>query len=144
MSGDDARRYLGRAGTVVLVALTWAVTWAGVAFAVLVAGGFIDPAAIDAGEGPVDLLPTIAMTGFVGGVGFGLLMAIAERGRPIAAVPIWRALVWGAVAGVGLSLLAVTNANEANTAILGVAAAVVTIGIARVRRRIRPAARTSA
>jgi hypothetical protein len=126
-----------RLAVIALVALVWAVTWAAAALIAVLVASVVDPGLIDLGEGPAELVPMVAMAGLIGGIGFGLLMAMAERGRPIADVPVWRALAWGAIAGVGLTLLEATTAPEPSTLLLGIVAAGITIAIARTIRRRR-------
>jgi hypothetical protein len=55
--------------------------------------------------------------------------------RSLADVPLLRAVLWGIAAGAAVRPLGVTDAVFSNLVVSGAAAAVVTVGLARVTRR---------
>ena len=84
----------------ILVVVLWLIGW-GLGF-----GGIaelLDP------DGRVqDVWPTVmAVPGFIGGVLFALLLALASRRRTFAEISIIRFALWGAVTGVVLGLLTI-------------------------------------
>ena len=84
----------------VLVVVLWVIGW-GLGF-----GGImelVDP------DGKVQdvWLTVLAVPGFVGGVIFAALLAIAERGRAFSAIPFTRVGLWGIVTGIVLGLLTI-------------------------------------
>ena len=124
--------------TLGVVALGWAAVWAAVGLAVLFVASVVDPAVIDPGEGPVDLVPIVATTGLISGMVFGLLVAFVEPRRELAAISLPRAVAWGVVAGATLPLLSISDAHVSNTAVLGAVAALATVAIARASRPGQP------
>lgn len=122
---------------VVLTGGLWAAIWAGTAIVVLALATVID-AAVLAGEDPVAIVPAVGLSGLVGGMLFGLFIVVFERGRTLGTVSVLHALAWGAVAGLALPFLALTTADPSNTVALGVLAALITVGLARVLRPAPP------
>lgn len=102
-NGVEQRR--ARAGFA--IAGTWGVAFAPVtgvasAAAFVLAGPVIWHRMIE-GIGVAGLVGLILLMGFMmgilSGVFFSLVLGIAERGRGVATVPLWRATLWGAAAG---------------------------------------------
>jgi hypothetical protein len=127
---DVRRPFLGLGA----VALGWAAVWAAAGLVVLLIASIVDPAVIDPGEGPVDTVPIVAVTGLVSGLVFGLLVAVTERGPDPAAVPLPRAVALGVVAGATLPALSISDAHLSNTIALGVIAALASVAFARALR----------
>ena len=67
----------------------------------------VDPASVDAGEGPLWIAYYFGRAGFVAGVGAGMVLALIERRRALASLRILRVAVWGAAGGFALPWLAV-------------------------------------
>jgi hypothetical protein len=85
--------------------IVWMVLWGAIGAALSIVVGIVDPPSIDPGEGPVDLARILGGVGGASGVVFGLLLAVAERHKTVADVPLLRAMAWGVVAGAALPLL---------------------------------------
>lgn len=88
------------ATTALALAGFWMLLWA--SFGAVLSGTvarLIDPAVIGPGEGPADVVRILAGVGVVAGAAFGVLLAVAERGRILAEVPVLRVLLWGVLAG---------------------------------------------
>lgn len=90
--------FSGVRGAATLVAL-WTVGW-GLGF-----GGFAE--VLDSRGDIIDVWPTVmAIPGFVGGLIFVALLAIAERRKSVAELPSTHLGLWGAVSGVILGGIA--------------------------------------
>ncbi|HKQ56370.1 MAG TPA: hypothetical protein VJY35_00765 [Candidatus Eisenbacteria bacterium] len=120
--------------------LFWMLFWAGVGAMLSIVVGIVDPPSIDAGEGPIDLARILGGVGAASGALFGLVLAVVERKRTTAEVPVLRALLWGALAGAAVGLL--LSAPVVNTCPLGAATGVAQVLIARLSRRLKPATAT--
>src|SRR5687768_4240076 len=85
----------------ILMTVLWIVGW-GLGFGGIMEA-FVDP------DGKIqDVWPTLlAIPGFIGGVIFSVLLAIAERGRSFDEVSLVRFALWGAVTGVVIGLLTI-------------------------------------
>ena len=67
----------------------------------------VDPASVDAGEGPLWIAYYFGRAGFVAGLGAGILLALTEHKRSLASLRTLRVAFWGAVGGFALPWLAV-------------------------------------
>ena len=86
------KKWLRRIRGAVGMGLTWALVWAPVAVLI---GLIVDP------DGSMDeMWPAIgAYPGFLGGVVFSVVLAIAARRRGLDDLSLWRVAGWGAAAG---------------------------------------------
>jgi hypothetical protein len=110
--------------------------WAAIGAALSIVIGVVDPPSIDAGEGPVDVARLLGGVGVASGIVFGLLLAVGERRRAAADISLFRAALWGAIAGAALPLLTgINDAVVANTGPLGAVSAMLYVALARVARR---------
>ncbi len=121
---------LHRTAGILGLGVVWMVIWGAIGAPLAIVVGIIDPHAIGPGEGPVDLARIIGVVGGASGLVFGLLLTIGERRSEVAEVPLLRAVMWGVVAGAALPLLSISDANLANTCVLGAVSGVVTLGLA--------------
>ena len=109
----------------VLVVLLWVVGW-GLGFGGLIEA-FLDP------DGKVlDVWPTVlAVPGFIGGVVFAALLAIAERRRSFDQVSLARFTAWGAVTGLVLGVLTIPaevgDVSPGAAGMIGIATALGTV-----------------
>ena len=81
--------------------------WAGIGLVLGTIVLLVDPASVDAGEGPLWIAYYFGRAGFVAGVGAGILLALTERKRSITSLQPLRVALWGAVGGFALPWLAV-------------------------------------
>lgn len=98
------RRLRGLAG----IGLTWGVLWALFGVALVLGIRVFDPAS--AQEGALVVGRVLGFAGFVSGVAFGTLLAIAERRRSLQSLSVWRAGLWGAIGAALIPLL--TTADD--------------------------------
>ncbi len=92
------KKWLRRIRAAVTMGLLWAVPWAIVAVLI---GWVVDP------DGSMDEMWFLigAYPGFLGGVLFSIVLAIAERRRNLSEISIRRFGAWGAVAGLAIGVL---------------------------------------
>lgn len=93
------RRLRGLAG----IGLTWGVLWALFGIALVLGIRVFDPAS--AQEGALLVGRVLGFAGFVSGMAFGTLLAIAERRRNLRSLSVWRAGLWGAIGAALIPLL---------------------------------------
>jgi hypothetical protein len=112
------KKWLRRIGGAVGMGLTWALVWAPVAVLI---GLFVDPdASMD------EMWPAIgAYPGFLGGVVFSTVLAIAARRRRLDELSLSRVAAWGAAAGLLVGVLPFTIGEPATERPLWLLAAVV-------------------
>lgn len=92
------KKWLRRIRAAVTMGLLWAVPWAIIA---VVIGMVVDP-----DESMDEMWWVIgAYPGFLGGVLFSVVLAIAERRRNLSELSVRRFGAWGAVAGLGVGVL---------------------------------------
>jgi len=97
----------------------------------------VDPASVDAGEGPLWIAYYFGRAGFVAGVGAGIMLALTERRRSLASLRILRVAFWGAVGGFALPWLAVAPRPMLPLfVVLGAGTATVALLLARRGERI--------
>jgi hypothetical protein len=94
-------KWLRRIRGAVGMGLTWAVVWAVVAVAI---GMVVDP------DGSMDeMWPMIgALPGFLGGITFSTVLAVAARRRRLEELSLPRVAAWGAAAGLAVGVLPFT------------------------------------
>ena len=127
---------------VLRLGLFWMVLWAAIGAILSIVVGIVDPPSIDPGEGPVDMARILGGVGAACGVVFGLLLVVGERHRMIADVPLLRAVLWGAIAGIVLPLLpSVNDSVVLNTGPLGAVSAAGSVALARLARRFAAVAK---
>jgi hypothetical protein len=137
--GQLLRRTRGALG----VALTWGVVWAALFLVLFTIIGLVHPQSVsEPGETPMGFALIGAGYGFFSGVVFALLLAVAERGRSISDLPLWRVALWGAVAPAAWPLL--TQVNDAQGLIFAPAGAALSAGLVALARRSRAPAEVSA
>lgn len=138
------RTFLRRVRGLLGIALSWALLWAGVIFAIGTVISVVDPGSIDVGEEPWRMALTIvAPIGFVSGLVFGGLLMGAEGRKSIRDLSFWRVALWGAIGGAVLPALGIIDAPLVNTMPLGAIASTLTVALAR-RGAPRPESRTLA
>ena len=96
------RRLRGLIGLGVFTGAAWAVVGFVLGTVVLL----VDPAVVDAGEGPGWIAFYFGRGGFVAGVVAGLVLAAAERNRTSATLRLPRLALWGALGGLSIPWLA--------------------------------------
>lgn len=102
------RKWLRRIRAAVVLGVAWAVVWAPVGVAI---GMLVDP------DGSMDE-PWIligAYPGFIGGVVFSAVLAIAARRRTLGELSLPRVAAWGAAAGLLVGLVPFTVALSSGT-----------------------------
>ena len=127
---------------VVGIGLTWGVLWGMAAAALSAIVGAVDPARAGPGLGPMRVAVIIGFAGFVSGVGFGLLLSLAERRRILRELSLGRAALWGTLGAAAIPLL--TGAGYGMlffTCPLGLAFAVGSVALAR-RAELRDGGRS--
>jgi hypothetical protein len=125
---DLWRRLRGALG----IALTWAALWVILGSLLMLVLVTLDPQQIDPGEGPATALPILALVGFLSGLGFAALFALAERRRTTGDLSIPRAALWGLLGGVTVPLLMGADARMGwITGPVGALFAAASIAIAR-------------
>jgi hypothetical protein len=96
------RRIRGLLGLGVFSAMTWALFGAALGTVIFL----LDPASVDAGEGPLWIAYYLGRTGFVAGVAAGALIAAIERRKALFDVRMGTVVAVGAVAGAALPWIA--------------------------------------
>jgi hypothetical protein len=85
-----------------VLGLLWALVWGTVGTIVGTIIWAFDSESIDPGE---EFLPlVVALVGFIVGVCFGGLLSVAERGKPLFQVSLFKAAMWGALINAGATL----------------------------------------
>lgn len=103
------RTWLRRLRGALALGVLWGVVWA-IAMAITVTIiGFVDPASVDPGEGPLRAAMIGGVFGVLAGSLFALVFAVAERRRSIADLSVWRAAIWGMIAAAAMPLLTVID-----------------------------------
>jgi hypothetical protein len=87
------------------IGLAWGTLWAAVTAVIGIVIGVFDPDSIDPGESPLIAGAIVGFQGFVAGVGFGILLSLAETRRTILDLSLIRVAVWGTLASAALPLL---------------------------------------
>lgn len=139
-AGRNTMNVRHRIITIASLGLLWMLGGAAIGASLAIIVGIVDPPSIGAGEGPIDLARILGGVGAASGIVFGVLLLIGERRREVADVPLMRALMWGAVTGLLLPVLSISDAHVSNRIVLGVVGAVVSVALARMARRRLPAA----
>jgi hypothetical protein len=98
-------RLLRKLRGVIGIGLTWGAVWAVISAAIGLVIGVIDPDSIDPGESPLLMGAIVGFQGFVAGVGFGILLSLAETRKTILDLSPGRAAIWGMLASAALPLL---------------------------------------
>lgn len=122
---STARRVRGILGTGLVWAVCWAALGLGIGAASLVVPNPAFRAFVRIFDAP---LPALGVPGFVGGVFYASVLAVAARRRRFADLSVPRVAAWGAVAGVMLGALPMTIGTPASERPL-VPAAVALIGL---------------
>ena len=91
--------------------LVWAFAWAAYGVILVTIIGQVDPDSIDEGEGQLPVAWILGRAGAAAGAFFGLLLALLERDRSVAGIPLLRFLSWSVLAGAALPLLTPMNNN---------------------------------
>lgn len=131
---------LRNAVAVLAVGVTWAVLWAAIGIMVVLIIAVVDPAVIDPGEGPVDMVLILGPLGLSAGIVFGGLVSLLDRRRTIADTAWLPTLVLGILAAGIVGVAAgLTMGAISNSLVLGAVSAPASIAIARlVSQRRRP------
>ena len=114
------------------VGVTWGAVWGAIFAGIFLVVSIVDPGSIDPGEGPIVILRTGAVYGFVSGAVFGVLLSLLERGKRVADLSLLRAAAMGAVAAAPFILL--TPADESMLVFLcpiGAGLAAASVALAR-------------
>ena len=99
------RKLLGVMG----IGLSWSIVW-GVVFATLgLIAGIVRPEDIDPGEGPVVVIGTGLLVGFVSGAVFGIILSFAENRKAILDLALIRVALWGMLAAAVWPLLTIVH-----------------------------------
>jgi hypothetical protein len=85
--------------------LTWALLWTALFAGLVGVTGLLRPQDIEPGERWFEIAPVGALVGLASGIGFGLLLALAENGNAIRHVPLVRAAMWGILASAAFPVL---------------------------------------
>jgi hypothetical protein len=81
------RNSIGAVRRVLGIGLAWATLWLALWRIVVVIIGVLDPDSIDPDDGPMVMLSVLRPMGLFTGVAFGILLSMANRGRPKARNP---------------------------------------------------------
>ena len=126
--GAFLRRCRGALG----IGVTWGAVWAAIFAALAVIIGLVDPDSIDPGEGPIRVAGIGAVFGFVSGVGFGVLLSLAEGRKAIRDLSLGRAALWGMLGTAAFPLLTpVNNSLLLFVCPIGAALAVASVAVAK-------------
>jgi len=112
--------------------VTWGAVWATIFAALALIVGLVDPDSIDPGEGPIRVAGIGAVFGFVSGVGFGVLLSLAEGRKAIRDFSLSRAALWGILGTAAFPLLTpVDNGMLLIVCPIGAALAAVSVAVAK-------------
>jgi len=114
------------------VGLTWAVLWMlfGVVLGTVIR--VFRPEDIGPGEGLSRVLPILGLVGLLSGLGFAVLLSLAERRRPLRELSLGRVALWGLLGSAAIPFMMGADAGEGwLTGILGATFATASVGIAR-------------
>jgi len=126
--GAFLRRCRGALG----IGVTWGAVWAAIFAALAVIIGLVDPDSIDPGEGPIQVAGIGAVFGFVSGVGFGVLLSLAEGRKAIRDLSLGRAALWGMLGTAAFPLLTpVNNSMLLFVCPIGAALAAASVAVAK-------------
>jgi hypothetical protein len=121
------------------IGLTWGALWAAVGALVVVIVGYVRPADIDPGEGPLVAAAVLGITGFVSGLAFGGLLSVGERRNTLLKLSLIRVALWGTLGAAVVPLLTgVDNSMVFITCPLGATLATLSVALAR-RAELRDA-----
>ncbi len=126
------RTFLRKCRGALGIAITWSATWALVFAGLATAVGIFDPASVDPGETTARIAGIGAVFGFVSGLGFATVLALAEGRKVLGKLSIGRAAMWGALGTAAFPLL--TTVNDAMVILvcpIGAALAAGSVAIAR-------------
>jgi hypothetical protein len=87
------------------IGLAWGIMWAAVTAVIVIIIGVIDPDSVDPGEGPLFAGAIVGFQGFLAGLGFGILLSLAETRKTILELSLIRVAIWGMLAAAALPLL---------------------------------------
>lgn len=122
----------GPARGVLGIGLTWGTLWAVLAVSAIPVIGAVDPAQIDQGEGPRDLVSLIGLAGFICGLAFSSLLFIAEQRRTILGLPLIRVAIWGSLVSAAVPLVMGKGIPEMLVTVpLGAVSAMVSVAVVR-------------
>jgi hypothetical protein len=123
------RKFLGVMG----IGLSWSVAWGGVFATLGLIAGMVRPEDIDPGEGPIVIIGTGLLVGFVSGAVFGIILSFAENGKAILDLALIRVAIWGMLAAAVWPLL--TAVHDSMMIILCPLGAVCTSAAVAIARR---------
>ena len=98
-------RLTRRLRAALVLGLASAAVWVVIGVVLTSLVGAIRPTDIDPGEGLGRILPVLGVLGFLAGLGFAGLVALAERGGTAARLPVARTALWGFLGGVAVPLM---------------------------------------
>jgi hypothetical protein len=125
-------RFLRKLRGAIGVGVTWAVLWALIALVIGLVIGVLDPDSIDPGESPPAMAAIVGAVGFICGLLFSAILALAEDRKTLRDLSPLRAALWGAIGSAALPLLTGMQDSVAlNTVPLGVLFASGSVMIAR-------------
>lgn len=126
------RAFLRKCRGALGIGLTWSVVWAAIFAAIGVVVGIVDPDSIDPGEDPLRIGAIGAVFGFISGVAFGAMLALADGRTKLRNLSIGRAALWGAIGTAAFPLLtAVDNSMLIILCPVGAALAAGSVAIAK-------------
>jgi len=110
----------------------WGAVWACIFAALVLVVGLLDPDTIDPGEGPWAVAKVGAIFGFVSGIGFAILLTLAEGRKAIGRLALRRAAFWGALGTAAFPLLTpVDNGMLLIVCPIGAGLAVASVALAK-------------
>jgi len=98
---DLVRRLRGALG----IGVTWGVLWAAIGLVLGFVVGLVRPDQIEPGEGPGRIAVVLGLVGFLSGLGFAALLALAERRRTIHELALGRVALWGLLGAATIPML---------------------------------------
>lgn len=114
------------------VGLIWGVVWGAFFLTLVLIIGIFRPQDMDHGEGPIVVIGTGLLVGFVSGAVFGAILSFAENQKSILDLALIRVALWGMLAAAVWPLLtAVDNSMIFITCPLGAICATASVAIAR-------------
>lgn len=115
-----------------VIGIAWGFAWILVGAVIGLVIGVVSPEDIEPGEGPERALPILGLVGFLSGLGFAGLLALAERHSRVEELSLARVAVWGLLGSAAIPLLMGTDASMGwVTGPMGALFAAASVAIAR-------------
>jgi hypothetical protein len=120
---------------VLSIGVAWGAAWATIFAALGLVIKIFRPEIIGPGEGPIRIGAILGGVGGMAGIGFAILLSFAESGKPIRAISLSRAAMWGVLASAVFPILSGRQDQVLVLCPTGAILAVVGLTIARKAER---------